>query len=117
MEKLAQRYYVSRAKLVYDFKNHSGMTINEYLSLIRINNAKNIPEQGSSVGEASLKCSYISLRLYFGAAICEIDIFNRNVRCTSFHCSLSSFIKNLLDICGNAVAKPFASVSRRFFLY
>ncbi len=58
LEQLAQRYYISRAKLVYDFKNYNGMTINEYLSLIRINNAKNLLKQGCSVGEAALKCGY-----------------------------------------------------------
>lgn len=58
LEELAQRYYISRAKLVYDFKNHNDMTINEYLSLIRINNAKNLLKQGFSARETALMCGY-----------------------------------------------------------
>ncbi|MBQ7045944.1 MAG: helix-turn-helix transcriptional regulator [Clostridia bacterium] len=58
LEELAQRYYISRAKLVCDFKKQNGMTINEYISLIRINNAQNILKQGFGVRETAFMCGY-----------------------------------------------------------
>ncbi len=58
LEELAEQYFISRAKLVADFKRYTGMTVGEYLALIRLHNAKAMLEQGGSVGTVAHACGY-----------------------------------------------------------
>lgn len=58
LEELAEQYFISRAKLVADFKRYTGMTVGEYRLLIRINNAKIMLEQGRKVKSVARACGY-----------------------------------------------------------
>ncbi len=66
LEALAERYFISRAKLVADFKKSTHMTVGEFLSLIRLNNAKSLLEQGPSVKAAALACGYHDESYFIG---------------------------------------------------
>src|SRR5690606_4729631 len=60
IEELADSFYVSRSKLMSDFKSVFGVTINQYLKLIRINNAKSMLIQGHSITETANVCGFCS---------------------------------------------------------
>lgn len=57
---LAQKYFISRAKLVQDFKRSTGMTVKAFVTRIRMTNALSMMRRGMSVQEASEKCGYNS---------------------------------------------------------
>lgn len=60
LESLANRYFVSRAKLVADFRSSTGMTVKNYLTLVRMNIARNLLIEGHSVSETASLCGYNS---------------------------------------------------------
>ena len=72
LDSLAQKYYISRAKLVQDFKLSTGMTVNDYLTTIRLNNAKYMLGSGMSVQETAKNCGYDSTS-YF------VTLFKKNL--------------------------------------
>jgi AraC-like DNA-binding protein len=58
IDELADSYYVSRAKLMADFKAVFGVTIKQYLQLIRVNNAKAMLLSGNSITETANACGF-----------------------------------------------------------
>lgn len=59
-ESLASRFYVSRGKLIYDFKDYCDMTLLEYVTLTRLEAAKEMLLSGYSVSAASEACGFSS---------------------------------------------------------
>lgn len=57
---LTNQYFVSRAKLVADFRSSTGMTVKSYLTLVRMNIAKKLLCEGHSVSETAALCGYNS---------------------------------------------------------
>ena len=58
IEELARRLFVSRAKLISDFKKYNGITIKQYIQLTRINYAKLMLSSGSSITETAQSCGF-----------------------------------------------------------
>lgn len=58
LEFLSAKFFVSRTKLVNDFKEYVGMTIGHFLTLIRIEAAKSLLRQGYSVHNVANLCGY-----------------------------------------------------------
>ena len=67
MEKLAARFYVSRAKLAADFVTATGMTVKQYSTLVRMNVAHGMILGGASVSEAAQACGYNSMSNFTAA--------------------------------------------------
>lgn len=59
-EDLAARFFVSRGKLIYDFKAYAKMSVLEYLTITRIEAAKGLLSNGYSVSAASERCGFSS---------------------------------------------------------
>lgn len=59
-EGLAARFFVSRGKLIYDFKAYCDMTFLEYLTLTRLEAAKELLLSGYSVSYAAENCGFSS---------------------------------------------------------
>ena len=60
LEALASRFFISRAKLVADFRASTGMTVKEYIILVRMNMSRAMLAEGISVGECAAACGYNS---------------------------------------------------------
>lgn len=60
LDSLANKYFISRAKLVADFKKATGMTVKNYITLVRMNTARNLLIEGHSVSETAYLCGYHS---------------------------------------------------------
>ncbi|MBQ8611541.1 MAG: helix-turn-helix domain-containing protein [Oscillospiraceae bacterium] len=58
LEELADRFFVSRAKLVADFKAVTGMTVKGYLALIRLCSAKALLDSGTGVAQTAAQAGY-----------------------------------------------------------
>ncbi|MBO5219777.1 MAG: helix-turn-helix transcriptional regulator [Clostridia bacterium] len=58
LESLAAEQFVSRAKLVRLFRDGLGMTVNDYLTDVRISRAKGFLREGRSVAETAVLCGY-----------------------------------------------------------
>ena len=58
IEDLAKRLFVSRAKLISDFKKYNGITIKQYIQLTRINYAKLMLTSGASITETAQNCGF-----------------------------------------------------------
>jgi len=58
IDNLAEMFFVSRSKLMSDFKAVFGMTIKHYLQLIRINNAKAMLLSGFSITDTAIACGF-----------------------------------------------------------
>ena len=59
-EDLAARHFVSKSKLNYDFRAYSNMTLNEYITLARIEKAKELLLTGRSVFSIAEECGFSS---------------------------------------------------------
>ena len=59
-ENLAARFFVSRGKLMYDFKAYCDMSLLEYITLTRLEAAKEMLLSGYSVSSASENCGFSS---------------------------------------------------------
>ena len=59
-ENLASGFFVSRGKLIYDFKAYAKMSILEFLTITRIEAAKGLLSCGYSVSAASERCGFSS---------------------------------------------------------
>ena len=59
-DNIASRFYISVSKLSADFKHTTGMTLNEFIILIRIKNAKELLKKGMSVAYTAEKCGFSS---------------------------------------------------------
>ena len=49
IEKIANNFFVSKSKLIYDFKAYCNMTINEYITIGRVEKAKDMLSRGYAV--------------------------------------------------------------------
>lgn len=58
IEHLAERAYVSRSKLIADFKETAGVSIKQFLMLVRVCNAQRFLAEGKSITEASQLCGF-----------------------------------------------------------
>ena len=59
-ENLAEHFFVSRGKLIYDFKAYCNMTLLEYITLTRLEAAKEMLLCGYSVASAADLCGFSS---------------------------------------------------------
>lgn len=57
-EELASRFFVSRTKLMTDFKSKIGKTLLEYITFVRLEHAKEFLCLGESVLETALMCGF-----------------------------------------------------------
>lgn len=60
IDSIANSFYVSKSKLIYDFKNYCNMNILEYITMTKINFAKEHLKRGCSVATTSEKCGFSS---------------------------------------------------------
>ena len=58
IEDLAKQLFVSRAKLITDFKKYNGITIKQYILLTRINYAKLMLLSGASITRTAQNCGF-----------------------------------------------------------
>ena len=58
IEDLAKQLFVSRAKLIADFKKYNGITIKQYIQLTRINYAKLMLLSGISITRTAQNCGF-----------------------------------------------------------
>lgn len=58
LEELAERFFVSRAKLASDFKTVTGMSIKKYTTFMKLNLAKIMLKKGYSVSETAEACGF-----------------------------------------------------------
>ena len=58
IEDLAKQLFVSRAKLIADFKQYNGITIKQYIQLTRINYAKLMLLSGVSITRTAQNCGF-----------------------------------------------------------
>ncbi len=73
LEYLSAKFFVSRTKLVNDFKEHVGMTVGRFLTLTRIEAAKVLLRQGYSVHNVANLCGYSGVS-YFIKIFCEYTL-------------------------------------------
>ena len=71
LDELAAHFYVSRAKLAADFSGATNMTVKQYSTLVRMNVARGMILEGSSVSEAAHACGYSNVS-NFAAAFSKI---------------------------------------------
>lgn len=60
IDSLASLFFVSRGKLIYDFKAYAGMNLLEYITLTRLEAAKEMLLSGYSVTAAAESCGFSS---------------------------------------------------------
>lgn len=69
-ENIAERFFVSRGKLIYDFRDYADMTLLEYITLTRLEAAKELLLSGYSVTAAAERCGFSSpsyfIKVFFG---------------------------------------------------
>lgn len=58
LEAIAERFFVSRAKLVADFKAVTGISIKKYATLMKLNMAKIMLQNGHSVSNTAQACGF-----------------------------------------------------------
>lgn len=57
---IASHFYISKSKLIYDFRNYCNMSILEYITMTRIEYAKEYLIKGYSVSATAEKCGFSS---------------------------------------------------------
>ena len=66
LDEIAEKFFISKTTLIYNFNKHIGRSPMEYLLTIRLNKAKQLLATSSlSVGEISERCGFSSAN-YFG---------------------------------------------------
>lgn len=55
---IAHHFHVSRSKLMYDFKQDTGLTLNEFIISTRMKFARNFLMAGETVNSTALKCGF-----------------------------------------------------------
>lgn len=58
IESIAEHFFVSKSKLIYDFKNYSRISVLEYITMTRIEAAKEYLLKGWSVAATSDSCGF-----------------------------------------------------------
>ena len=72
---MANRFYISRTKLMADFKLITGTTLNTYITHLRLQKALDMLLKGSTISEAALECG-------FGDNCNFIRVFKKQYRTT-----------------------------------
>lgn len=70
IERIASEFFISRGKLIYDFKAFCNMSVNEYITLERIERAKKLLKKGYSVAAVAENCGFSSAS-YFIKVFCD----------------------------------------------
>lgn len=60
LDYIASKFFISKSKLIYDFKNYCNMSLLEYITLTRIEFAKDYLLNGYSVSATAEKCGFSS---------------------------------------------------------
>lgn len=58
LDELAERFFVSRAKLTQNFRGALGMSVGEYIAVTRVGTAKHLLKSGKSVSETAVLCGF-----------------------------------------------------------
>lgn len=58
IEQLAELVYVSRSKLIADFKATAGVSVKQFLMLVRVCNAQRLLTEGKSISETAVLCGF-----------------------------------------------------------
>ncbi len=58
IDAIADKFFVSRSKLIADFKKHISVSIKQYIMLIRVFNAQRYLQGGKSISETALLCGF-----------------------------------------------------------
>lgn len=74
LDDLAQHFYLSKSYICRIFKNSTGVTINKYITARRINIAKALLAEGTSVTEACIKSGYNDYSNFIKAFTKEVGI-------------------------------------------
>lgn len=60
LDTIASKFFISKSKLIYDFKNYCNLSLLEYITLTRIEYAKDYLMNGYSVAATAEKCGFSS---------------------------------------------------------
>lgn len=58
IDAIADHFFVSRSKLIADFKKHISVSIKQYIMLIRVFNAQRHLQNGKTISETALLCGF-----------------------------------------------------------
>lgn len=58
IDSIADHFFVSRSKLIADFKKHISVSMKQYIMLIRVFNAQRFLQLGKSISETALLCGF-----------------------------------------------------------
>lgn len=64
VKQIAAHFFIPRGRLSQLFKQYSGMSLNEYITSLRIKNANELLAEGVSVAEAALESGFQSIRTF-----------------------------------------------------
>lgn len=85
LDELADRFFISRAKLVADFRSATGMSVKKYVTLMRVNTAMTMLRNGISVTETAENCGFcddshfiITFKKYMGMTPKEFSRYRRS---------------------------------------
>lgn len=85
LDELADRFFISRAKLVADFRSITGMSVKKYVTLMRVNTAMTMLRNGISVTETAENCGFcddshfiITFKKYMGMTPKEFSRYRRS---------------------------------------
>lgn len=60
IEKIAENFFVSRGKLIHDFKKYCNLSINDYITMERLEKSKLLLKNGFSVSTVANECGFSS---------------------------------------------------------
>ena len=60
LNKLADHFFISRAKLTHDFREAVDMSVGDYITAIRISRSKILLQEDLSLAEVAQRCGYSS---------------------------------------------------------
>lgn len=60
IDMIAGTFFVSKSKLIYDFREYCNMSVNEYITLVRTEKAKELLKCGYSVSSVASECGFSS---------------------------------------------------------
>ena len=64
VESISRELYCSRGKLTAVFKKYAGVSVKEYISILRIKNINRMLSAGANITEAALECGFQSIRAF-----------------------------------------------------
>ena len=88
LETIAAHFYISRGKLIYDFKSYCNMSVYEYIMLVRMEKAKKMLEAGYKVSHISDCCGFSSASYFI-----KVFTATHGVTPLKYQIALSSKVK------------------------